>query len=82
MRGRLRRDVIPVLEDLWPGAVARAAESADAAAEALELEQQVVKRVFGPASQRRWTRDALRPWPASAVATGLRRAVLDELGFQ
>jgi tRNA(Ile)-lysidine synthetase-like protein len=74
VRGLLRRDVLPVLELLWPGAAQRSAVNAPlvrAAAEALRREASVV---FG--AERSWTRSALRAVGVAVRSTGLRQALM------
>ena len=74
LRGRLRRDVLPVLEELWPNAARRSAMNAPllhAAATALEREAETT---FG--SGTRWPRAELRSVDAAIRSTGLRRALL------
>jgi tRNA(Ile)-lysidine synthase len=75
-RARMRRDVLPALDELWPGAARRAsaaAEVADAAAAALE---HWLDESFGPPSQREWDRSAINRLPAAVIGAGLRRAAL------
>ena len=76
MRGRLRRDVVPVFEDLWPGAAERSAGLADLLGAARELVARETTRVFGPSDRRTWSREALAALPAPLVAAGLRRAAV------
>ncbi|MDG2291450.1 MAG: tRNA lysidine(34) synthetase TilS, partial [Phycisphaerales bacterium] len=74
LRGRLRRDVLPVLEALWPGAAKRSAVNAPlvrAAAEALHREAEAV---FG--SELHWSRESLRSVSAAIRSTGLRQALM------
>ena len=74
LRGRLRRDVLPVLEELWPNAAHRSAVNAplvQAAAEALERE---AASVFGAGPS--WPRVELRRVEPAIRSTGLRRALL------
>jgi tRNA(Ile)-lysidine synthetase-like protein len=74
-RGRLRRDVLPVLRSMWPGCAARStmlAAQLGAAHEALERE---LDRVFGPPTQRSWPRQSLGNLPRDFIAAGLRRAL-------
>jgi tRNA(Ile)-lysidine synthetase-like protein len=76
-RARLRQDVIPVLEELWPDAARRAtgaANAVDAARTALET---LIDERFGPPQRRAWKRRHLADLPAAVVAAGLRRAALD-----
>jgi tRNA(Ile)-lysidine synthase len=76
-RARLRRDVLPVLEELWPGAAGRAAATADVVSAAREAWQRLVNESFGPATSRRWVRGELRGLSIPVIADGLRRAALD-----
>ncbi len=80
LRGRLRRDVLPVLEELWPGAAARASGTAGMIDAARALVNEKLRAVFGPPGRRHWPRAALRDLPAALVAAGLRRAVLAARG--
>lgn len=76
VRGRLRRDVLPVLEELWPQAGRRATGAADALAMARDALEAQLERVFGPATTRAWDRGALAELPLPVIAAGLRRAAL------
>lgn len=80
LRGRLRREVVPVLESLWPDSARRVAATADLLESANQAVKGVVADVFGPTSERTWPRDRLRTLPAHLIAAGLRRAALDHLG--
>lgn len=76
-RGRLRREVIPVLEALWPDLPRRiscTAEVLEAAREALELR---IEQLFGSNSKRRWDRVELARQPLPILCAGLRRAALE-----
>jgi tRNA(Ile)-lysidine synthetase-like protein len=77
VRGRLRRDVVGVLESLWPDAAARAAGTADLIAVARTALDEQLTRSFGDPSTRRWDRDALRTLAPPVVAAGLRRAAVN-----
>ena len=79
-RTRLRMDVLPVLECLWPGATQRAAAAADTVAAANSLVESKLQEVFGFPGERAWQRDALRALPVPLIAAGLRRAAIDALG--
>lgn len=79
-RARLRADVLPVLEELWPGAAVRAASTADVLAAAGDLVAERLNDVFGDASQRCWLRDSLRSLAVPLIAAGIRRAVGDAVG--
>jgi len=77
VRGRLRRDVVGVLESLWPDAATRATGTADIVAAARIALDEQLGRTFGAASVRRWDRDALRALSPVVIAAGLRRAALE-----
>ncbi|MHC4216976.1 MAG: tRNA lysidine(34) synthetase TilS [Planctomycetota bacterium] len=77
VRGRLRRDVITVLEDLWPSATLGASLAAEDAAAARAALEHVLGDGFGDPSARRWERDRLRALPVPVIAAGLRRAARD-----
>ena len=76
VRGRLRRDVLPVLEELWPEAGRRAASAADALAMARDALEAQLADSFGPPTSRAWDRSALAKLPVPIIAAGLRRAAL------
>jgi tRNA(Ile)-lysidine synthase len=76
VRGRLRRDVIAVLSDLWPEAAERAASAADSLAAARAALERDLDARFGDASTRRWDRARLRELPLPVIAAGLRRAAV------
>ena len=76
VRGRLRREVLPVLEALWPDAASRATTAADLVAAARSALQEQVEAAFGDPSQRRWDRGPLRRAPVPVIAAGLRRAAV------
>jgi tRNA(Ile)-lysidine synthase len=77
VRGRLRRDVIGVLEELWPSAALGASLAAEDAAAARTALEHVIADVFGDPSVRRWDRSRLGALPVPVIAAGLRRAALD-----
>ncbi len=86
-RGRLRRDVVGVLEALWPDAAARASGTADIVTAARAALDTQLDNAFGSVTVRRWDRVALRALPPVVIAAGLRRAavhadpeIADELG--
>ncbi|MHC4786140.1 MAG: tRNA lysidine(34) synthetase TilS, partial [Planctomycetota bacterium] len=74
VRGRLRRDVITVLEELWPSAPLGASLAAEDAAAARAALGHVIADVFGDPSVRRWDRSRLGALPVPVIAAGLRRA--------
>ena len=87
LRARLRRDVVPVLETLWPGAAVRSAGLADLLDAAAALLERELERLFGPPAKRVWSREAIASLPGPFIAAGLRRAAValrpecaDELG--
>jgi len=75
-RARLRRDVMPVLEELWPGAAKRAAAGAEVLAAAFAALQREVEAAFGLASATRWPRERVKTLERGVIASGLRRAAL------
>ena len=76
-RARVRRDVLPVLEELWPGAARRSVGTAELLAVAEELLAARIAAEFGPASAREWPRAAIASLPMAMIAEGLRRAAED-----
>jgi len=77
VRTRLRQDVLPVIEELWPDAARRAtgaASTIDAARAALDA---LIDEHFGPPERRSWKRRNLVDLPPAVIAAGLRRAALD-----
>jgi tRNA(Ile)-lysidine synthetase-like protein len=77
VRARLRRDVLPVLEALWPDAASRAARAADVVAAARAALEKELDRTFGDPTRRQWKRKGLAKMPAPIIAAGLRRAAVD-----
>jgi tRNA(Ile)-lysidine synthase TilS/MesJ len=76
MRARLRRDVLPVLEELWPDSPRRAAATADAVRVARRIVNRRVAHIFGNADVKSWDRSTLQQLPVPLIATGLRRAAM------
>ena len=76
VRGRLRRDVLSVFEELWPDAASRAVGVADVVAAARAALDHQVREVFGEASVRCWDRVALQQLAVPVIAAGLRRAAV------
>ena len=76
VRGRLRRDVLPVLEELWPEVGRRAAGAADALSMARDALEAQLANAFGPPTIRAWDRAALAKLPVPIITAGLRRAAL------
>lgn len=70
LRGRLRRDVLPVLEELWPGAARRSAVNADVVRAASEALAREVEAAFGDATS--WTRAELRLLDPAIRVAGFR----------
>jgi tRNA(Ile)-lysidine synthase TilS/MesJ len=77
LRARLRRDVLPVLEALWPDVSRRISATADVVCAAKHALEQRIEEAFGPAHERQWDREILIDLPESILAAGLRRAALD-----
>ena len=73
VRGRIRRDVVPVLEALWPGCAERAACSSDAIDAARSALNQLVDEAFG--SETTWDRNDLALLEPKILSAGLARVV-------
>ena len=80
-RGRLRRDVIPVLEAMWPGVAPRVSAMSETQSMAATAFEGVIAARFGPVDRSRWDRRSLRELPAAVLASGLRRSVLATTGL-
>jgi len=77
-RARVRHEVTPVLEALWPDAARRAEGLSDVLEAARQaLEQRLAER-FGAANLRHWDRAGLRTLELPLLTAGLRRAAMDE----
>jgi tRNA(Ile)-lysidine synthase len=76
VRIRLRRDVIPVLESLWPGAAVRAAGAAEILDAASGIVMAHIAQVLGEPGARRWDRARLAALAAPLIAMGLRHAAV------
>lgn len=77
-RGMLREQVLPLLEERWPGAAIRASSAADRlSAAALALEQVVSER-FGPPTLDRWNRTEFHEVDHEVVVAVLRRAIVSK----
>ena len=74
LRGRLRRDILPVLEELWPGAARRVAGNADIVRAASMALDAGVDAIFGSAAE--WPRADLRDLQRGLRLAGLRRGLL------
>jgi tRNA(Ile)-lysidine synthase len=77
LRARLRRDVLPILEGLFPDAARRATTAADALDAARAALDREIAQSFGEPSRREWPRRTLAALPIPVIAAGLRRAALD-----
>lgn len=75
-RARLRRDVLPVLEELWPDAPRRVTATSEILSAAVAALSQSIASAFGDVHQTQWDRKALANVPPAIVAAGLRRAAL------
>jgi tRNA(Ile)-lysidine synthase TilS/MesJ len=75
-RARLRSDVVPILEQLWPDAATRTSASVEAMQTALDVMNSTVEASFGPAADCEWPRERLRKLPLPMIAAGLRRAAM------
>ena len=76
VRARLRRDVLPVLEELWPDAASRATGAADAMALARHALDAQLQTTFGDANTLSWNRADIALLPLPIIAAGLRRAAV------
>lgn len=74
-RARLRSDVLPVVESLWPGASKRAAHTASLLRDARHVVALAVAQVFGSKEQTTWPRDQLAGQPQLVIVEGLRRVL-------
>jgi tRNA(Ile)-lysidine synthetase-like protein len=79
-RARVRNEIMPIVDILWPDACRRATGTADIITAAAQLIDERVADCFGEPSNRHWNRTELARQPLSVIAAGLRRAVLDEVG--
>lgn len=75
-RARLRRDVMPVLHELWPNAARRVRAGAELIHATRRVLRSQLVQIFGPPSRREWDRRAMCLLPAPFIAAGLRRAAL------
>jgi tRNA(Ile)-lysidine synthetase-like protein len=75
-RARLRHEVMPILDELWPDAAKRAAASAELVRAAQAALEKQLYDTFGDASVARWRRSRLAPLGEPIIAAGLRRAAL------
>lgn len=76
-RARLRRDVVPVMEELWPDLARRITATAEALQAARRATEWEIEQAFGDAEVRQWDRAALAALSVPVLAAGLRRAALD-----
>ena len=74
-RIRLRSEVTPVLEALWPGSARRASVTAEILEQAALALEEKVEHIFGPPQVTRWNRKALADHPRVVLGMGLHRAV-------
>ena len=77
LRGRLRRDVLPALAEIWPHAAMRGAAAAEVLDMARGLLQQRLEETFGDQALSCWPRAELRKLPAMLLSAGLRRAAVE-----
>ncbi len=76
VRARLRRDVLPVLEELWPDAARRVTITAELIRTANAGLERELNRTFGSATLKAWLRTSLQLLPEPVIAAGLRRAAI------
>ncbi len=75
-RIRVRREVTPVFESIWPGAVRRASMTSEILEEAAGALEEKVATLFGSPQMTRWDRKKLANQPRVLIAMGLHRAAL------
>ncbi len=78
-RARVRQEIAPVMEALWPDAARRVTNLGELVDTAALLLRQHLEVVFGSARERRWVRHELQGVAAPLLGAGLRRAALDEM---
>lgn len=78
-RARLRQEVLPVLESLWPGAASRAAATSESLALAVRLVRRAVRKKFGPTGVTSWRRRDLASLSPALLSAGLRNAVREQI---
>ena len=76
VRARLRREVLPILESLWPDAARRASATADMLQIARSAITRELDEQFGAIGETQWDRRAIETLPLALIAAGLRRAAL------
>ncbi len=88
-RARLRHEVLPVLEAIWPDAARRTTATSDTVRTAAMMLERALDDVFGSAEQHQWQRHVLAKLEFPLVTAGLRRAaiqmapdVADQLGHR
>jgi len=74
-RARLRADVLPILDELWPGVARRCVSTTELLGEASKLLEREVALIFGEASAQQWPRAELASHSNELLREGLRRAV-------
>ena len=75
-RGRLRRDVLPHLESMWPDVALRATSASESLHAVHRLAARSVHGRVGPASRTVWPRSVLRELEPASVMWVLRRAAV------
>jgi tRNA(Ile)-lysidine synthase len=81
-RARVRAEVVPILESLWPGAASRAMSSLQSLARARDFAADLLTMHFGNEDTRTWDRATLAALPSVVLSAGIRRAALAALGAQ
>lgn len=75
-RARVRQDVLPVLEELWPDATRRMSATSEIVRAAQWALEEQLRRSFGDPSNRTWPRGELSGLDAAVLGAGLREAAL------
>ena len=73
-RIRVRSEVTPVLESIWPGTSRRSSITAEVLEQAALALEEKVAHIFGPPEVTRWARSTLACHPRVLVGMGLQRA--------
>ncbi|MGI9015160.1 MAG: tRNA lysidine(34) synthetase TilS [Phycisphaerales bacterium] len=73
-RNRLRHDVLPVVEAMWPGACERIASAAERGGLAQQVIDGLADDAFGRGDEACWDRATLAKLPVAVLTAGLRRA--------
>lgn len=76
-RARVRHEITPVMDSLWPDAARRVTATGDLLAAAGIALEKMLGDIFGDPAQRTWVRNELKYLAPAIISAGLRRAALD-----